>query len=322
MLRQILLLFTFSLFSYNAISQNDKYDIVTKDVLNFWEAVDSLKRNCDTTQIFQRFVIDRASNEFKLFIKQRNITAKDYSYQYGHYPNFYRTLRLNTIKLIQDTNLIRQTINNFRKIYPNYIDASICIAMGNFMTGGTIKIIHNDILNYNKFVYIGLEYHGLDSSTIISELPISTQDYVSRSNFYRTIIHELVHIQQQTHGNKIAKAFYGNKLAATILREGIPDFISKLVYPFGNNGNNYYYGTQHEDILRTKLRNEIYGSDFTYWIYNSNTVSDQPRDLGYFMGSRIANSYFKQLSATTIDVTELIEIKNAKKFIKKSKYFD
>jgi len=322
MLRQIILIPTLFFFSNTAFSQNDKYDIVTKDVLHFWEAVDSLKENCDTTQIFQRIVINRATNEFKLFIKKWKITAKDYAYQYRHYPNFYRTLRSSTIKLINDENLIRETINKFRKIYPRYIDASICISIGNFMTGGSISIIHEDILNHNKFVYIGLEYHGLDSSTIISELPIQTQDYVSRSNFYRTIIHELVHIQQETHGKKIAKSYYGGNLSAAILREGIPDFISKLVYPLGNNGNNYYYGTQYEEVLRAKLKNEIYGSDFTYWIYNTNTVSDQPRDLGYFMGSRIANSYFKHLSTTTIDITELIEIKNAKKFIKKSSYIN
>jgi len=320
--RLIILISAFIFFSNSAISQNDKYDIVTKDVLNFWEAVDSLKENCDTTQIFQRLVIDRATKEFKLFIKEWKITAKNYTYQYRHYPNFYRTLRSNTIKLIHDENLIRQTIDNFRKIYPNYVDASICISIGNFTTGGTISIIHEGILNHNKFVYIGLEYHGLDSSTTTGELPASIQDYVSRSNFYRTIIHELVHIQQQTHGNKIAKAYYEDNLAAAILREGIPDFISKLVYPFGNNGNYYNYGIQNEEMLKAKLRNEIYGRDFTYWIFNSNTVSDQPRDLGYFMGSRIANSYFKHLSATTINITELIEIKSVKKFIKNSNYFD
>lgn len=322
MLRQIITISTFFFFSNTVLPQNGKYDIITKDVLHFWEAVDSLKENCDTTQIFQRHVIDRATDEFKIFIKQWKITAKDYTYQYRRYPNFYRTLKSNTLKLINDENLIRQTINNFRKIYPNYVDATICISLGNFRTGGTISIIQEGILKHNKFAYIGLEFHGLDSSTIISELPISIQDYVSRSNFYRTIIHELVHVQQETHGYKIMEAYNGNNLAAAILKEGIPDFISKLVYPIGNDGDHYKYGIQHEEILRAKLKNEIYGSDFTYWIYNSNTVTDQPRDLGYFMGSRIANSYFNQLSETTLNVTELIEIKNVKKFIKKSKYFD
>lgn len=323
MLRQIILISSLLFLCVDAFSQNDNYDdIVTKDVLHFWEAVDSLKENCDTTQTFQRLVIDRATNEFKLFIKKWKITAKNYAYQYKHYPNFYKTLRSSTIKLITDENLIRQTINNFKKIYPNYVDASICISLGNFMTGGNISIIHEDRLIHNKLVYIGLEYHGLDSTTIINELPISTQDYVSRSNFYRTIIHELVHIQQQTHGHKIAKAYHGNNLSSTILREGIPDFIGKLVYPYGNNGNNYNYGIKHEEMLKEKLKNEIYGSDFTYWIYNTNTVTSQPRDLGYFMGSRIADSYFKQLPSKSINITELIEIKSVKKFIDKSKYFD
>jgi hypothetical protein len=324
MLRHVIIILVLTVFSNSTFSQSDKYDIITKDVLNFWKAVDSIKENCDTTQIFQKLFIDRATKEFKIFIKQWKITAKDYTYQYRHYPNFYRTLRSSTLKLIKDENAIRQTVDNFRKIYPNFVDASICISIGNFKTGGTTSIIQEDILNHSKFVYIGLEFHGLDSTTVINELPASIQDYVSRSNFYRTIIHELVHIQQETHGNKIAKNFFGNKLplSAILLKEGTPDFIAKLVYPFGNNGNHYNYGIQNEEKLKTKLRNEIYGSDFSYWIYNPNTASNQPRDLGYFMGSRIASSYFKQLSTTTINVTELIEIKNVKKFIKKSNYFD
>lgn len=324
MLRHVMLIWVLSIFLNTAFSQSDKYDIVTKDVLHFWEAVDSLKENCDTTQIFQRLVIDRATEEFKIFIRQGKMTAKDYAYYYRQYPNFYRTLRSRTLELIKDENAIRQIVSNFKKIYPNFVDASICISIGNFTTGGTTSIIQEDILSHSRFVYIGLEFHGLDSSTIINELPASTQDYVSRSNFYRTIIHELVHIQQQTHGNKIAKNYFGNNLSlsAIILREGIPDFIAKLVYPFGNNGNHYNYGIQNEEKLKAKLRNEIYGTNYTYWIYNTNVVSDQPRDLGYFMGSRIAGSYFKQRSATPINVTELIEIKSARKFIKKSNYFD
>lgn len=310
------------IFCSSAISQQDRYRIITQDVLNFWEAVDSLKENSDTTQVFQRLVIDRATKEFQVFIRKWKITAKDYAYQFRQYPNFYRTLRNNTIKLIQDENLIRQTIENFRKIYPNYVDASVCISIGNFKTGGNIAIVHEDRLIHNKLVYIGLEYHGLDSSTIIGELPDAIQDYVSRSNFYTTIIHELVHIQQHTHGRKTKKTYYANNVATAILREGIPDFISQLVYPSGNNGNHYHYGMQHEENLKAKLKNEIYGSDFSYWIYNTNTVSNQPRDLGYFMGSRIANSYFKNFSSTPINVTYLIEIKSAKKFIKTSKYFD
>src|SRR5688572_23067184 len=121
------LIFAFIFFYQTAISQKHSYDIITQDVLNFWDAVDSLKANSDTTQIFQRLVIDRATKEFKIFIDKWKMTAKDYAYQYAHYPNFYRTLRNNTLKLIQDENMIRQTVENFKKIYPNYVDASICI---------------------------------------------------------------------------------------------------------------------------------------------------------------------------------------------------
>ena len=84
-----------------------------------------------------------------------------------------------------------------------------------------------------------MEYHGVDQNTNLSELDSSTIDYVSRSNFYRTIIHELVHIQQWTSVKKIVKSYSGDLLINRLLSEGIADFIAKLIVPHGNDGNYY-----------------------------------------------------------------------------------
>jgi len=312
LLRFGLLLF-FILLINPLFSQQGDFKVITRDVVNFWEAIDSLKNNKDTTKIFQTLVIDRATKEFKIFIKKWNIKAENYTVQLKRYPEFYRTLRRNTLRLINSEDSIRAIVKRFRGMYPGFVEADICIGIGNFKTGGNIEIA-----NGKNYVYIGLEFHGLDSSTIIEELSPAIKDYVSRSNFYRTVIHELVHIQQYTHGQKVKKALKGNLLMNRILNEGIPDFISQLVVKDSNNGNYFIYGLQHERELKQKLKMELKTNGSGNWFGGPDILFIQmPRDLGYFMGSRIANAYYNQYGR----LSDLIEIKDAENFIILSKYF-
>ncbi|MBL0146888.1 MAG: hypothetical protein IPP48_15380 [Chitinophagaceae bacterium] len=200
MLKKYFILVIFIAAANFLVAQPNSFKIITQDVTNFWDAVDILKAGDDTTQIFQTRVIDKASDEFKVFIKKWKIKASNYAYQIKHYPKFYNTLRAQSYKLIHSQDSIKEIVKRFQSLYPNFKTADICVGFGNFSTGGNISTEGN-----KNLVYIGLEYHGLDSTTVTKELPISTQDYVSRSNFFRTIIHELVHIQQRTHGNKVIK---------------------------------------------------------------------------------------------------------------------
>ena len=318
MLRKYSILFAFLFLPGLLAAQKNNFSIITQDVDHFWEAFDSLKTGKDTAQLFQSLVIDRASDEFKVFIKKWKIKASDYAYQVRRYPAFYKTIREHSYQLIHSQDSIRSVVKRFRDIYPGFKQADICIAFGNFNTGGNIEIESS-----RNLVYIGLEYHGLDSNTAIHELSISTKDYVSRSNFFRTIIHELVHVQQRTHGKKTITALDGNLLAHRIVSEGIPDFISQLIVEKGNHGNYFTYGVQHENDLRLKLKNELWETGSGNWFGgNDKLFINMPRDLGYFMGSRIAKSFYDINQLQNGNLSSLIEIMNLEKFISGSKYFD
>lgn len=168
-----------------------------------------------------------------------------------------------------------------------------------------------------------MEYHGVDQNTNLSELDSSTIDYVSRSNFYRTIIHELVHIQQWTSVKKIVKSYSGDLLINRLLSEGIADFIAKLIVPHGNDGNYYKYGVQNENLLKSQLFPMLYNSSYGFWFGgNDSLFHDKPRDLGYFMGSRIAKSYYEKNKKGLENLSEFIEIKDFKEFVSSSHYFD
>ena len=244
--------------------------------------------------------------------------AGDDAYQLRHYPRFYQTLRLQSNELIKSEKLIRELADRFQQLYPSFNPADICIGFGNFSTGGNIEIT-----NSGNLVYIGLEFHGPDSNTITKELPVSIQDYVSRSNFYRTIIHELAHVQQYTHGQKITRTMNGNLLANRIIREGIPDFISQFIAGKGKDGNYVVYGLQNEQELKATLKSELWNPGNGNWFGgNDSLFVKRPRDLGYFMGSRIGEGFYNYHTRATNNLTLLIEIKNLEKFIAQSRYFE
>lgn len=301
--------------SMRCIAQ-DNYKIYKQDVLNFWEAYDSLLPGVDTTEIFQRLVINRATEPFKEFIRKSNITANNYTVQTRRFPKYYSSLRASTLKLVNSEKEIRSLVTKLQNIYPGFVPADICIGIGNFKTGGTI---YSD--KKTRLVYIGLEFQAPDSATIVSEFNATMKEYFSRSNFFRTIIHELVHVQQETHGSEVARSYHGDKLVHSVLREGIPTFVAKLIYPDGNDGVYVEYGLQHELELKEKLKSELWQSDTRYWLYNSNSTLGQPVDLGYFMGARIANAYYEKFKNNPQVIRQIIEIEQIEKFIDKSGYF-
>ncbi len=305
------------LFATLSKAQNNTYKFITRDVLNFWEAVDSLGHSKDTVAVFQRLVLNRASNAFRVFANKWKFTAAQYAHQIRKYPLYYKSLRNRSLFLIQSEDSVRKIVGRFKKIYPQLNQADICVGFGNFTTGG------NDAVTASgNFIYIGLEYHCPDSSANLSELSVSTRDYVSRSNFFRTIIHELVHVQQKTHGTQVANAFNGDLLAHRIITEGMADYIGTLIVPQGNNGNYSDYGRLHETELKKMLKKQLYASSYGTWFGGKDAdFTHKPRDLGYFMGARIAGRFFERQKQSQVDLTSLIEIYSIKKFIRKSGYF-
>jgi hypothetical protein len=299
-----------------ACCQDRECRFITQDVYNFWEAVDSLQEGSDTLAVFQRLVMDRATDAFKVFIKNWKISAANYRSQISKYPGFYKTLRQNTLALVNGEDSARKYMADFKRLYPHFNAAVICIAFGNFSTGGTIALEGN-----KNYVFIGLEFHGPGNETILDELPENLRDYCSRSNYFRTIIHEFVHIQQNTQGEDVKRSYQGDPLVYRVLKEGIADFIASLICPNGNNGNYTAYGLEHEASLKEKLRTQMWNKGNGDWFGFGTSMHDFPRDLGYFMGSRIARSYYVKHKASAAMITDIIEIKNIRRFIRKSGYF-
>lgn len=316
-LRGLLIFMLVMPLTFKCALQQKNYDVVFCDVLNFWRAVDSLKNAKDSAAVFQSLVIEKASSQFCVFIKKWNIKAEQYVKQIRKFQRFYSSLRWNSLRLIMLEDSIRKTVERFKKLYDGFVTADICVGFGNFSTGGNVELTRE-----KNYVYIGLEFHGLNPEADIRELPASLIDYVSRSNFMGTIIHELVHIQQETHGKKVYESYYGNKLMHHVLREGIPDCIAQLLLGQEGRGNFVVYGLKNEQALKQKLKQELMMEGIADWFGGADSLFVfKPHDLGYFMGCRIAQAYLKNKLKNKVKLKALIEIKEPEVFVLQSGYF-
>ena len=313
-MKQLCVLFLILIFpiTTNRLVAAPSCRIIKSDLLHFWEAYDSLSKNKDTLAVLNKIVFNQSSEAYRVFCKKWHITAEDLKNQLTRYPNFYASIRARSIELANNDDSIHCLVKRFNQLYKNFKGADICLAFGNFKTGGTIEITPN-----GNLVYIGMEFHTGGDRADYTEFHPSLYHYLVNGSFYHTLVHELVHVQQYTHGSRIKKCLQHPSLAAHAIKEGVPDFIAAVVCGHPLPNVRYVYGNKNADRLLLEFYKQRHLVSHDKWF--GHPESGIPPDMGYFIGYCIALSYSKHHARALNDVTPFIEIKNVKKFIRKSR---
>jgi hypothetical protein len=284
------------------LEPENKKNVLTLDIDHFWEAFDYLK-NCktflDSVKSFQTFYIDRATNGLLDFILARDLTAEKYVQAVSLYAAHYQAVRPNTYQAKKAEPVIEQVFARFRELYPNFKPFKVCFAIGINNTGGTTS---------SDFVLIGTEI------TTATEGNIPATDDAIIQKIKSIVAHECVHTQQKLHAS--AQAIHCELLYKS-LQEGSCDFIGELV---SGNKKLFEYGDQHEGELWTQFKNELCNQNIGNWLYNGYAVKDKPADLGYYIGYKIAESYYNNAKDKKQAIIDIIEMEDPIRFLELSKY--
>ena len=286
------------------------YQITTSDLDNFWAAYDSLKTSKDSIRTFQKLYLDKASPEFEKFIKLRDFEAKDYVDWIKATPKFWKTVRPLTMEVKEKREKFDEIYLKMDELYDNFQPPNICFAISPIRTGGTTSqgliLIGTEIASVNpKFVDIS-EIDGFIKKVFQN----STGDINS------LIAHELVHTQQPKGDNE------DSSLLSQSITEGSADFIGSLILgKLTMNKAIFEYGEENEKALWNEFKQDVKAKralDDTDWFYNYN--SNRPADLGYYLGYKITESYYKNSTDKKRAIKEILEMENAEEFLKNSKY--
>jgi uncharacterized protein YjaZ len=167
-----------------------------------------------------------------------------------------------------------------------------------------------------KALLIGVDMFGKTDAASLAELGSwhkATVEKIERVPF--VVAHELIHYQQ-----KYLRTGGEWSLLGKALNEGSADFITQLILGSHDNPQLHQYGNPREKHLWLEFKKEMNGTSAKNWLYQGDAAKDKPADLGYYIGYKIVESYYKTAKDKKQAVKDILEIKDFNAFLKASGY--
>ena len=292
MIRYLLLLLLFTSCASTAPT------IVSTDLDNFWQAYEAVQQEADTAKqlrLFKQLFTDRASEGQMAMMAARNYTDSQYVAAIEAFPQFWESLRVSAADTARYNKRIAKDFTRFAKLYPGYQPATVYYTVGAFRSPGT---------GFDGRVLIGSEFALGTRSTVTSEFT-PQMDYLKK--YYRMqptkyigflTVHEYVHTQQ--------KPLVQN-LLSQVLYEGIAEFVADKASAQSPPWEAFDYGKKNDSFVRDRFEAEMFnwrrGGN---WLWNSPDNDFGVSDLGYYVGYRIAENYYKQAADKSAAIAALI----------------
>jgi len=113
---------TFSLILLSCISifscqSKKEKNFITSDIQNFWNAFDSVQNSSDSTEqieILQTQFFDKASPGQKAMFEARNYTPQEYLQAIKNHPEFWKSIRQNTLNADSFSSEIEKGISKLK----------------------------------------------------------------------------------------------------------------------------------------------------------------------------------------------------------------
>lgn len=311
-MKALLLLFVLTLsVSVSAQSENAEVNrdpaaakIVTSDIALFWKAYDKATAENDLV-VYRDEYLKKGSAGLKEFWRVRIGNSCELVNTINYAPKYYAAMRGQSAKIDSFEPKIRKSFQNLKEIYPEAVFPDVYFLVGRMNSGGTLT---------KTGLLIGIEMYAKTGETNMSNFSDwhkAVLDSMERIPFI--VAHELVHYQQDHPADD-------QTLLRRSISEGAADFIASLIAGGHINGKLHEYGDPIEAELWKEFKTEMNGNDVSNWLYQGNEAKDRPADLGYYIGYKIAQSFYERSSDKKAAVKQILEIKDFKKFLADSGY--
>jgi hypothetical protein len=195
---------------------------------------------------------------------------------------------------------VRGMMEQLRSLYPAALFPPVYYLVGPQRAGGAVQ---------REGVFIAVETYALAAGDRPTDaLP----------ELVHLVAHELVHYQQAAWNPELYQS--SNTLLARAIKEGVADFIAELVSGRHINAAAHAYGMEHERELWRRFRREMHGTATGEWFFATPQDPAMPRDLGYFIGYRIARARFLREADAAAGIAALLRIADYEAFLSDSGY--
>jgi hypothetical protein len=270
----------------------DSARLITEDITRFWAALDRAKPE-SLASVLQAEYLDRGTAGLKAF-NSRIRNAAALAEAVGRRRADYDAIRPATLNVAAAERAIRAPLYALEYLYPAAVFPDVYFMIGRFATGGTVSP---------------------------EGLLIGTEMFRDAEGLRSIVAHELIHFQQIASGQYGAAEKAPTLLALAIL-EGSADFVGELISGRRGKGQLYDYGFANERQLwaefQVKMRSNS-EKDFEPWFYGT-PVEGRPRDLGYFIGYRIADAFYMKAADKKAAIREILTTTDFEGLLRASGY--
>lgn len=312
MIRILLLLLALSLTTPGVDAQHHNHDpdqarLVTQDLARFWLAHDAAQAERDPARrapIYQHDYLAPGSAGLQEFTRLRISSAADLAATIARHPRYYAQLRDRGERIAEQEPAIRAGMRRMAELHPGAVFPDVYFLIGRMNSGGTLS---------DTGLLIGLEMFGREADTPIEELgPWHRAVVRGLDGLPQIVNHELVHYQQRN--------VFGDPptLLEICLNEGVADFITELATGSHINPQVHAWAEPRAAALWSEFTAIRGGTDARGWIYDATPGGGRPADLGYWIGYRIARSYYQRAADKPAALQQLLAIDDAEALLKRS----
>jgi hypothetical protein len=277
--------------------------IVTSDIALFWREYDSA--GAKGLEAAMNHYLRNGSYGLQQFTSLRIHSSTNLAAVIRKHPKYYASIRTSTLKIESLAESIRASFRSLKRLYPGAVFPDVYFVIGSMNSGGTAT---------DKALLIAAEMYGKTRDTPWEEMDDSLKQVLKPVEEMPAIVaHELIHYQQgypMTDGSLLAQA----------LAEGSADFIGGMIAGKSINELLRAYGDPRERELWAEFKREMNGSDTSHWLYEGDKAKDRPADLGYYIGYKICESYYRQASDKAKAIKDMLGIQNFSRFLEASRY--
>lgn len=282
-----------------------KAEVVTTDVAHFWQAFDDAAKvpAAQRVEIYRREYFDRASQGLEDFDKQRRVTPDSLAAHVEQHRAEYAKLRPYIIQVVDQKPVIQAAFRKLAVLYPGIkLPTHVYFVVGQ-QHGAGMNSPNGIILAADVFATPpGMPY---------------AYTRVTPAFVPFTAVHETIHFNQTDQPDD------KSTLLQLVINEGTADFITTLVLPqpdVRQMTDRWRYGCPHEQALYARFMREKDGTESKPWLFDHHPAPGWPPDMGYWLGYRIAQTYYGHATDKHAALAELLNVTDFQKLLDESGY--
>jgi len=267
-----------------------------EDVDRFYKIYDDAGGHPTADQL-QHDYIDPGSDGLHELAKARNVTGTRIAETLAKHPEIYSDAKRCMAVLPRVRQRLAAALDELGRLYPEAQFPPVTIAVGRGKPVG--------VGSPASGVQIGLE-----ALCATNWLNPNVEE-----RFVHVIAHEYVHVQQ-------SQALADNEHPTVLegsLAEGIAEFTAELISGEVAYSQLAALTKGREKEIETAFVSDEDKTDLSNWLYNS--TLEKPGDLGYWVGYRIAKSYYQHADDKRVALREILQMTDPKAFLAKSSWY-